>query len=73
MPKFDSLYWSQFNQSKAMRYEVLVPSAPYENTSVVELDKAWDLCYDLAEEFGYAEVRHNGHHLGDYGNPATVL
>jgi hypothetical protein len=56
-----------------MRYEILVPSSPYENTSVVELDKAWDLCYDLAEEFGYAEVRHNGHHLGDYGNPAAFL
>jgi hypothetical protein len=56
-----------------MRYEVIVPSAPYESESVCDLDRAWDLCYSLAEEFGYAEVRHNGHILGDYGNPATFL
>jgi hypothetical protein len=57
----------------SIRYEVLVPSAPWESTSVVEEDRAWDLCYDLSEEFGYAEVRLNGHHLGDYGDPATFL
>lgn len=55
------------------RYEVLVPSAPWESESVIGEDRAWDLCYSLAEEFGYAEVRLNGHHLGDYGNPRTFL
>jgi hypothetical protein len=54
-----------------MRYEVLVPSAPYESESVCDLDRAYLICLDLAEEFGYAEIRHNGHHIADYGNPAT--
>ena len=44
-----------------MRYEVLVPSAMYESGSVLDLDSAYDLMYDLAEEHGYAEIRHNGH------------
>lgn len=56
-----------------MRYEVIVPSAPYESESVCDLDRAYDLCYDLAEEFGYAEIRHNGHHIADYGDPSTFL
>ena len=56
-----------------MRYEVIVPSAPYESESVSDLDRAYDLCYSLAEEFGYAEIRHNGHHIADYGNPAAFL
>jgi hypothetical protein len=56
-----------------MRYEILVPSAPYESESVSDLDRAHDICYDLAEEHGYAEIRHNGHHIADYGNPATFL
>ena len=60
------------NQTR-MRYEVLVPSAPYESESVSDLDRAYDLCYDLAQEHGYAEIRHNGHHIADYGNPATFL
>ncbi len=55
------------------RYEILVPSAPQESESVSDLDRAYDLCYDLAEEFGYAEIRQNGHHIADYGNPATFL
>ena len=56
-----------------MRYEVIVPSAPYESESVIDLDHAYDLCYDLAEEFGYAEIRLNGHHIADYGDPSTFL
>jgi len=55
-------------QTNPMRYEVLVPSAPYESESVLDLDRAHDLCYDLAQEFGYAEIRHNGHHIADYGS-----
>ena len=56
-----------------MRYEVLVPSAMHESESVSDLDRAYLICLDLAEEFGYAEIRHNGHHIADYGNPATFL
>ena len=56
-----------------MRYEILVPSAMYESESVCDLDRAHDICYDLAQEHGYAEIRHNGHHIADYGNPATFL
>ena len=51
-----------------MRYEVLVPSAMYESESVLDLDRAHDLCYDLAQEHGYAEIRHNGVHIADYGS-----
>jgi len=51
-----------------MRYEILVPSAPYESESVLDLDRAHDICYDLAQEFGYAEIRHDGVHIADYGS-----
>jgi len=55
-------------QTTDMRYEVLVPSAPYENRSYVQYDYAVDMCYDLAQEHGYAEIRHNGVHIADYGS-----
>lgn len=54
------------------RYDVICPSAPWENHTCDE-DRAWDLCYSLSEEYGYAEVRCNGMVIGDYGNPATFL
>ena len=60
-------------QTNPMRYEVLVPSAPYESESVCDEDRAYDLCLSLAEEFGYAEIRLNGHHIADYGDPSTFL
>jgi hypothetical protein len=47
------------------RYDVICPAAPWENDSVDE-DRAWDLCLDLSEEFGYAEVRCNGMIIGSY-------
>jgi len=50
------------------RYEVYVPSTPYESESTHDLDRAWLLCLDLSEEFGYAQVRHEGVILGDYTN-----
>jgi hypothetical protein len=50
------------------RFEVYVPSAPYESESTHDLDRAWMLCLDLSEEFGYAQVRQNGIILGDYTN-----
>jgi len=49
-----------------MRYEVHVPSAPYEGESTHDEWQAWDLCLSLSEEFGYAEVRRNGVILGSY-------
>jgi len=56
-------------QTNPMRYEVLVPSAMYESESVSDLDRAYDLCYSLSEEFGYAEIRKDGMVIADYGNP----
>ena len=57
-----------------MRYEILVPSAPYESESVSDLDRAYLICLDLAEEFGYAEIRDCfGNIVGDYGDPSTFL
>ena len=50
------------------RYTVYVPSAPYESESTWDLDRAWLLCLDLSEEFGYAQVRQDGMILGDYTN-----
>ena len=55
-----------------MRLDVICPAAPWENTTT-DADRAWDLCYSLSEEFGYAEVRQDGIVIGDYGNPATFL
>ena len=40
-----------------MRYRVVVPSAPFENTETDDLDRATDLCYGLAEDYRPAEVR----------------
>ena len=48
-----------------LRYDVICPSAPWENTTI-DADRAWDLCLDLSEEFGYAQVRYNGEIIGDY-------
>jgi len=52
-------------------YQVKCPSDPYNNTSTHRLDKAMDLCYELAQEYGYAEVgyyNHKGHYqlIADY-------
>ena len=44
---------------------VICPSAPWENTSAPE-ERAWDLCYSLAQEHGYAEIRQNGLIIGEY-------
>jgi hypothetical protein len=51
------------------RYDVICPSAPWENTTTDE-DRAWLLCLDLSEEYGYAQVRHNetGIIIGEYTN-----
>ena len=49
-----------------MRYSVHCPSAPYENSSFVNLDDCWGLCLDLSVEYGYAEVRYGNCMLGSY-------
>ena len=49
-----------------MRLDVICPAAPWENTTT-DADRAWDLCFSLSEEFGYAEVRQDGIVIGDYG------
>ena len=60
-------YTDSINQTKRLmtRYDVICPSAPWENTTTDE-DRAWDLCLSLSEEYGYAEVRCNGVRIGDY-------
>jgi hypothetical protein len=49
------------------RYDVICPSAPWENTTT-DADRAWDLCFSLSEEYGYAQVRErvNGTIIGEY-------
>jgi hypothetical protein len=49
------------------RLSVRCPSAPWENTTT-DADRAWDLCLDLSEEYGYAQVidTASGIILGDY-------
>ena len=44
---------------------VICPAAPWENETT-NADRAWDLCLDLSEEYGYAEVRQNGMIIGSY-------
>ena len=40
-----------------INYLVKCPSDPYENTDCFnDLDHAYDLCYNLSEEYGYAEI-----------------
>ena len=38
-----------------INYLVKCPSDPYENTSTYDLDRAYDLCYNLSEEYGYRD------------------
>ena len=59
------LQYSQFRRHLMTRYDVICPSAPWENTTT-DADRAWDLCLDLSEEYGYAQVRCNGVIIGDY-------
>lgn len=48
-----------------MRYDVICPAAPWENTTCDE-DRAYDLCYSLAEDYGYCQIRANGVIIADY-------
>ena len=57
-----------------INYLVKCPSDPYENTDCFnDLDRAYDLCYNLSEEYGYAEIGYynvQGHYqlVASYGN-----
>ena len=57
-----------------IHYLVKCPSDPYENTNCFgDLDRAYDLCYNLSEEYGYAEIGYynlQGHYqlVADYGS-----
>ena len=49
------------------RLDVICPSAPWENTTT-DADRAWDLCFSLSEDYGYARIheRVNGTIIGEY-------
>ena len=61
-------YTEQVNQTKRLmtRYDVICPSAPYENMTVHDEGKAYDLCYSLAEDYGYCQIRVNNIIIADY-------
>ena len=44
-----------------MKYMVKCDAAPFENTSTDDLNRAYDLCLSLSEEYGRTEiVTYNG-------------
>ena len=49
-----------------MQFDIICPGAPYENTTVYDEGRAYDLCYSLAEEFGYCHIRVNGVIIAEY-------
>ena len=65
-----SLTLSLFTIIIMFKYEVSVPSAPYENTSFKSLDDCWGLCLYLSEVHGYAEVKFGACLMGSYTNGA---
>ena len=48
-------------------YDVICHSAPWENETTDD-DTAWDVCYSLSIEYGYAQIRErvNGTIIGEY-------
>ncbi len=46
---------------------VRCPSAPWENDTL-PADSAWDVCYDLSVEFGYACILDGEQIIGEYQN-----
>ena len=44
---------------------VRCPSAPWENTTT-DADRAWDLCFSLSEEYGYARILDGEQIIGEY-------
>jgi hypothetical protein len=47
------------------RYDVVCPSAAWENTSTDE-DQVSDLCLSLSQDHGYVQVRCNGVIIEEY-------
>ena len=67
-----TLFPDFFTHKTMINYLVKCPSDPYENTSTYDLDRAYDLCYNLSEEYGYAEIGYynvQGHYqlVASYG------
>lgn len=58
-------------------YIVKCPSAPFENENCQQdLDRAYDICLSLSEEYGYAEIVYydihgHQHHYADYGSKVS--
>ena len=47
-------------------YDVICPSAAWENTTISDLDQVSDLCVNLSQDHGYVQVRHNGVIIEEY-------
>jgi hypothetical protein len=54
------------------RLSVICPAAPWENETT-DADKARDICFDLSQEYGYAELRQNGMIIESYGNGSPAI
>jgi hypothetical protein len=54
------------------RLSVICPAATWENETT-DADRAWDLCLDLSQDYGYAEVRQNGMIIGSYQNGSPAI
>ena len=68
MPSRAAIIWEYQAPQTMTRYlTVRCPSAPWENTEVAA-DRAYDLCLDLSEEFGYACVMEGELIIGEYTN-----
>jgi hypothetical protein len=60
---------SSIDTDPMTRLDVICPSAPWENETTDD-DTAWDVCYSLSIEYGYAQIRErvNGTIIGEYRN-----
>ena len=57
-----------------INYTVFCPYAPDQQETLTDAWRATEICLDLAEEFGYAEVRdHFGNMYCDYGNVCRAV
>ena len=57
-----------------INYTVFCPYAPDQQETLTDAWRATEICLDLAEEFGYAEVRdHFGNMYCDYGNVCQAV
>ena len=67
MPNQPVYLKSQPHRNQMTRLDVICPAATWENDTT-DADRAWDLCYNLSVEYGYAQVRQNGVIIGEYTN-----